>query len=484
MNSIRKKLFTQIGMLVLILVLAIVLANSFLLSPFYVSIKKNELLEVATDIEVLDKFDDEAINDILLNESNIRFDVIILNNTKVNYVSNPQVLKLFYDMNVQPQNGKNRFRVTKTETVNDTTEFIYFHEIINKKNFIILEQNLSDSEQLIIVLPLEAIEANVTLINKFLFFIGGLIFCIAMFLAYFISKAFTRPILEMNDAAHSIMKNNFDVYCPVETNDEIGQLAETINEMAVSLNHSMSELQCKNEMQAKQMKEIERLANQRKVLLGNLSHDLKTPLALIQGYAEALAVMHENDNQKSIDYCDIIQDETQKMNAFIEKLLNAEQIESVNLLLHKAEFNIVSMIQAIIHNFEKQLLNNQITIKTSFDPCEFAYGDPILIERVMVNLIVNAIQHVNEANKIMITTTREENALNIKCFNTADHLEDSQLNQLWDSFYKIDPSRTRSDHGHGLGLSIVRGIMVAHQAPYGVNQLTDGLAFYIQLPIK
>jgi len=483
MNSIRSKLFLQIGSIVLILVALLILTNSLFLDDYYVFIHKNNIIKIYDTIKLYEgPYYKDDISSLLFNENKVKIEVLIRNQEGIVYSSNPQVEFL-----VDPSLPKRRHDSappklieTKVEVIDETTFFRYAIDQNSKMQFVFLDGRMTNGDLIYILMPVESVLANSRIVNDFLLIIGSVVFILAMSVAYIISKTFTKPILRMNDATKSMIDHNFNVSCQVDSNDEIGQLATSINELAVALDNSIEDLKVKNIALEKQIDETNRLAIQRKVLLGNVSHELKTPLALIQGYAEGLEVLTDSD-AKAKNYASIIHDESDKMNTLISKLLDIDQLESDTLILDPKEFDLVSLIQSQLLALEGLLKTRECQVHLDLPASISVLGDPILIERVIMNLLTNALYHSMDKNSIHIKITNEDNIIRTTVSNKTDSIPEVELHNLFDSFYKLDKARTRHKGGHGLGLSIVKAIIEAHLMNYGVYQEEDNISFWFEL---
>jgi signal transduction histidine kinase len=305
-----------------------------------------------------------------------------------------------------------------------------------------------------------------------------------MIFAYLVSNYFTKPIREMNDVTKRMKNMNFDTSCKVLSNDEIGQLSQSINEMSIELSKTIKSLNNKNVQLEKEIKERCRLDEKRRTLLNNVSHELKTPLSIMQGYAEGLKLNVIKNKEKSNFYCDVIIDESVKMNTLVESLLNIDQMEFGDTVINKSSFEINEFIIQIFNIYEKILQDKNIHWQVNtINPIQ-VFGDNFMIERVFKNYITNAINYVDENLTLKVDVIKLEKHIRIEVFNTCKEIDDSDLEKIWDSFYKLDKARTREKGGHGLGLSIVKAIQESHKNSYGAKNVENGVCFWFEIDIK
>ena len=223
----------------------------------------------------------------------------------------------------------------------------------------------------------------------------------------------------------------------------------------------------------------------RQEFLANVSHELKTPIALIQGYAEGLQENINDDPESREFYCEVIVDEADKMNKMVKKLLSLNQLEFGNGQVHLEHFDLNSVIQSVVNASE--ILFRQQGVTLSFCPSEeplMVWADEYMIEEVVNNYVSNALNHVKYDKKIEIKTIQQGDHICTSVFNTGDPIPEEDLEKIWTKFYKVDKARTREYGGNGIGLSIVKAVMDAHNQRYGVRNYDNGVEFWFELDRK
>ncbi len=492
MNSIKKKLFIQIGTLIVVFISLLIITNTYLLPSYYTNKKKKQLVEHYKEIDVLDvsEYEDE-LNSFISIENASNVDILIYNSDEnIIYSSKVYLLDKNYKKihdKMPALEGKKpppQLRIKKEEYINEKTKFIWIDDFITGSRSLILTGTLNNGNFIELRLPLISVETSVALTNEFLIIIGTVLFLIAMMFAYVVSNSFTKPILEINKASLLMKKLNFDIKCKVESNDELGQLAHSINEMSVELNYTIQSLNRSNEELQQEIKEKIKMDEKRKQLLNNVSHELKTPLALMQGYAEGLKLNVAQNHNRVDFYCDVIVDEAKKMNHLVQSLLNINQIEFGDEALNETEFEIVDFVQYIMQKYTPRFKENNINVTLELIQSTTVYADYFNAEQVLTNYLNNAIQYVDERKQIHLKLLKINNKIRIEVFNSCQHISEVELEKLWDSFYKRDKARTREKGGHGLGLSIVKAIQEASKNDYGVRYEGNGITFWFELDIS
>lgn len=350
-----------------------------------------------------------------------------------------------------------------------------------RNSFRINVDNTQEDTMILIRTNLESIEESAAIANKFLAYIGTAVVIIGSAAMFLISKRFTKPLLDLAGIAKKMSDLNFEVKYPVESKDEIGVLGDSINSLSDKLETTITELkQANNELMTDIQKKTE-MDEMRKEFLSNVSHELKTPISLIQGYAEGLKE-NINDDEESRDfYCEVIMDEAVKMNQMVKKLLSLNELEFGNNTVNFERFDIVTLIKSVLEKSDILFRQKEVTLQfTQKDPV-YVWADEYLIEQVVSNYISNALNHVSEEKVIEIKLIPGEHTVRVAVFNTGDNIPEQDLDKIWIKFYKVDKARTREYGGSGIGLSIVKAIMNSHNRSCGVINRPVGVEFWFEL---
>jgi signal transduction histidine kinase len=303
---------------------------------------------------------------------------------------------------------------------------------------------------------------------------------IAGLMMYFFSYRFTNPILEINRIADEISKLDFSHKVAITTDDEIGDLGYSINKMSTQLEISIKELQLSNDKLAKEILYKNKIDQMRKEFVANASHELKTPLSLIMGYGEALKLTDLDEKTKS-EYLEIILDETNKMSNLVKELLNLSQIESGKKEFKYSKFSIKSMIEDTTKLFALVFKEKNIEVALDLTDQE-VNSDYEQLQSVLSNFISNAINHIDYNRTIEISAKSSDNdSVIVSVINDGENIPESEISNIWDSFYKVDKARTRSYGGQGLGLSIVKTILETLGYDYGVKNLDKRVEFFFKI---
>ena len=343
-----------------------------------------------------------------------------------------------------------------------------------------MENKSGEQKKFIISMPLDrAIETGR---NSGIFFIYLSIFVLLLgiILVIFISGRVTKPIVQLTDLSNRMKNLDFSArYTGVKT-DEIGVLGNNMNEMASQLERTILKLKLANEQLSKDLKEQERIDEMRKDFISNVSHELKTPIALIQGYAEALKDA-KDDPESFEDYCSIIMDESDKMSRMVKKLTTLNQLEFGAADFQPVTFDIMEMLRSVVSQSEKQIRETGAAVRIEGPEELSVLGDEFEIEEVVNNYFSNALNHVDDPYEIVISVVDLGPTARISVSNTGKPIPEEDLDKVWIKFYKVDRARTRAYGGSGIGLSIVKAIMDTHGNEYGVYNTETGVTFWFEL---
>ena len=222
----------------------------------------------------------------------------------------------------------------------------------------------------------------------------------------------------------------------------------------------------------------------RKEFLNNVSQELKSPIALISGYAEGLKDNIAEDKESRDFYCDVIIDESSKMNNMVRKLLTLNQLEFGNDQVTMERFDITQLVKGVISGMKLLIEDKGAEVTINTDEPVYVWGDEFKIEEVVTNYMSNALNHLDYDKKIDVRIKRENGLVRVSVFNTGNPIPAGDIDKIWDKFYKVDKARTREYGGSGIGLSIVKAIMESHNQQCGVKNYEDGVQFWFTLEGK
>lgn len=340
----------------------------------------------------------------------------------------------------------------------------------------------SDNRTVFIMsVPLASIQESVSISNRFLGYVGIAVMLFGSIIMYFTTRRITAPILKLASLSEKMTNLDFEAKYTGDAADEIGVLGNSMNILSAKLKATVGALKSANNELQQDIEQKIKIDETRKDFIANVSHELKTPIALIQGYAEGLTEGMCEDEESRSYYCEVIMDEANKMNIMVKQLLALSALEFGNDAPVFERFDLTDLISGVIASAGIMIQQKKVTV--SFDSSEpvYVWADEFKIEEVITNYLNNALNHVKGDNLIRIRAEAMGSVVRISVYNTGDPIPEEDLPNLWTKFYKVDKARTRAYGGSGIGLSIVKAIMDSHHKDCGVANVEGGVAFWFTL---
>lgn len=443
--KIRWKIFFLMFSVVLMIILGLIATNTIYLEKFYIKNKKEKLVELG-QILIDPKYVIDFQN--LEMHSNV---AILIKRTDELYKLEKEAVLPKEEINEIIVHLKNNEYVFKEITLLD-----YMGKVL------ILFMPYMRDRYIEIITPLSFIQEGLEISTRYHLLIIVLALIIGSSMSFVFSKKMTDPILELKEITQRISLLDFNIKFEKERKDEIGELGYAINKMGGTLEKNIDEI---NKVNKKLMEDIEnekRLDKLRKEFIASVSHELKTPIAIIQGYAQGLMENIAETEEDRNFYCEIIVEESLKMDSLVKELLLITQMDSGYFKIEKEKVDLYQMIKDIRDKYSSK--NREIKYIGEKDI--FAYCDEKYIDRVLENLVVNALKYSTGDREVTITVEDIENRYKVIISNESENLSEDDLENIWTPFYRVNKARDRD--GHGLGLAIVRGILENHKSNFGV----------------
>lgn len=487
----KHSLTRQVTFIVSILVAGAILLcwvlNTTLLPRYYIHNKKQVLME---NYETISNASEQ--DKLKSDEFTVTFD---------NLCSNGNIMTLI----LQPDGKVLRSSVNDLDTLRgelwnvllhtDDMEVLYSndqYQLLRKNDtrldseYLVLVGVLENGDMILMRTAVESIRESAAISNRFLLFAGAAAIISSLLVAFFTTRHITKPLQQLTDISKRMVDLDFNAkYKSNRSNSyEVEELGNHINRLSENLERTISELKTANvELQDDIEKKIQ-IDEMRKEFLSNVSHELKTPLALIQGYAEGLQECINDDAESREFYCEVIIDEADKMNRMVKKLLTLNQLEFGNDQVIMERFDMTELIRGVANS--TRILMEQKGIRLELENSEEAWvwGDEFKVEEVITNYMSNAINHADGEKLIRVFYTRSEDKLRVSVFNTGQPIPKEDIEKIWVKFYKVDKARTREYGGSGIGLSIVKAIMDSFHQRCGVINHEDGVEFWMELATK
>lgn len=496
-------------------ILLILLANTFLLGRYYVSEKQKDLTGAYEQLNRAslsnsigsDEFDVELVR--ITSKGNISCIVIDEESQTVKaYAADTQTMvrrmwdNIFDTTEKLPEN----FSPEDERSWKGADDDFYLVAVLSRKygqvTQIVLDRRtntqymeqwgmLENGNYYLLSTAVESIRSNAMIANHFILYVGLAVLLLGLVVAMVLGSRITRPIRQLTSISQRMKRLDFSAKYEGHDTTEIGELGENINDMSATLEKTISELKTANNELKSDLAHKEEVEKMQQEFISNVTHELKTPIALIQGYAEGLQDGITDDKESQDFYTGVIIDEAGKMNGIVQKLLQLMHLEFGQSEVKMQQFDVVEVIRGYLQS--SNLLATEKEVRLRFSEGERAdippeeippimvWADEFLTEEVFQNYFTNALNHIEGDKIIDIRFEQKENCVRISVFNTGKPIPEESLPRIWEKFYKVDKARTREYGGSGVGLSIVRAIQESMHQQYGVINYDNGVEFWFEL---
>ena len=444
MSSIRNKLFFLIASVITMIMFFMVAFNEVYFEKYFLKIKKNQLFYLANEIK-----DPRSLIDLSAIEEKNNIKIYIINER---YLNDIDVSLSKEDMTELFENPKKFvFRLTDTSFS------------LDKELTIITSYN--KNQLLIISTPFSSVKEPVNIITSFHLKIVLTALVLGYVLSIILSRIITASIIDMGETAKRVAKLDFSQEFKSYSKDEIGILGENLNIMSAQLKDSIEKLQEDIEKERK-------IDKMRKEFISSVSHELKTPIAIINNYCEGLKEGIADDKETADFYLDVIMEETENMNKLVQSLLFLSRAERGFITFNSERFNIKEIVENEVKRAENLNTEDKKVIVDIKD--KFFVGDKEQLTAVIKNLVENRFKDVEPEGEIIIKS--ENNRFTI---GNTSHISEKEIENIWLPFYRADKARDRK-LGTGLGLAIVKEILESHKLKYGVYKEDDKIIFWFE----
>lgn len=499
-HSVKTKMIMLLFGSVVTFVLVTLILNSTLLKPYYRKMKEQSLSASFSAVCQLD-FNSESIDTQLRSiEENDNVQILIINyRYRVFFCSSSVSDSLFLPTgdNDGVESGEKWFNDWLLPDSSDGSSVEIFstkprfstpyNSVLSASYLSLYAKAIKEINgarlpfYIIINIPTTAIDDNVQIANSFAVLVGALVLLVGAVATVIAGKRLTEPLVEVSNTAKRMTQMIFDEKLNIRSSDEIGEIAGSINTLSSQLKDKINELSVTNEKLKQELEHREKIDNMRRDFISDVSHELKTPLSIILGYCEGLQ-LNVNSEEREF-YCSIIEDEAIRMSKLAEKLLKLAELESGEVMPEIVRFDLADMVKGRLLKLSYLLEERGIVSHFGSAGNTMAYGDYDRIEEVINNLLTNAKNHTPDNGSISAVVREDGSNVYCEVYNSGSHIPEESLDRIWDSFYKVDKSRTRSYGGSGLGLKIVSTILQSHNASFGAANTDDGVKFWFSLKL-
>lgn len=487
-HSIKKQMIGIFAGLVAVILIVVILINISFLRPYYAFKKEADFDRLYSRMNIIGKdyaTDDTKRKAILkvAEKMNVSFLVLDIDsatassNVAENNAKDLQDQLIGYLMGQTQKNVKilkdhENYQICQGQDPRNDTEYIEMWGYLDTGDPFILRS------------PLESINESAMISNSFLIFVGIIMIFICSLAVWVIANRLTKPIKELTILSDKMADLDFDAKYSGESKNEIGELGQNFNRMSDKLQVTISELKKANNDLQKDIDLKEKEEEKRKEFIGSVSHELKTPISLIQGYAEGLKEGICGDRKSHDMYCDVIIDEANKMNQMVKSLLALNELELGKENTNFSRFGLTELIENVLNSMDIMFKQKDIKLIFKHDKDISVWGDEYLVEQVFRNYMSNAVNHAENDKIVEVKLIEEDDKIRVSVFNTGTPIPEEDINYIWETFYKVDKARTRAYGGNGIGLSIVKASMESLHQKYGVKNYDNGVEFWFEVDKK
>ncbi len=467
--GIRTKLFLELGAILAACLIGIAFVNSQLLESVYIWNIERNFKSMAQETERVGENYQALLNEYEIHQ-NVSIDL---------YDNTDQKL---YSAKKNYLYG-NKINVISTKTNNDGSYFKVVCAEGSTTQYIVYGTMFENGYYIEIATEINPIQENASVATNVTTIITITALGLALVFIFNYSGRFTKPLIQMNDVMKRIAVLDFSQETNIDRNDEIGTLAKNINTVSRSLDVALTELRQKNEQLQADIEKERQLERMRQDFVSSASHELKTPIAIIRGYAEGLKMNMENPEDINGEYCDIIIKEADKMNELVLNMLEQSLYATGTKMPDKAYFNLQCYVNSFLKTAEPIFKEKNITVESSINDV-MVFGDEKQLTTVLSNIVLNACSHTTGEKRIVITSENEGEYIKIKVFNTGSSIAEKDKESIFTSFYRADKAHSRKEGRFGLGLSIVKSIVTNHGCDCGFYNEENGVTFWYTVKIN
>jgi two-component system sensor histidine kinase VanS len=302
------------------------------------------------------------------------------------------------------------------------------------------------------------------------------IVCISLFAAFFYSHYITKPIVSISELSKKMANMDLNCRCDEKRNDEIGVLANSLNELALNLAKALDELKSANLVLQQDIDKERELDRQRMIFFSAVSHELKTPITALQGQLEGMLQNYGSyrDRDKYLAKSLAI---TKSMEHIIQEIVTISRLDAQDYLLNKEYFDFSELIREVTAEYIDMIEQKELELDVNISDQIMITADKKLVEKVLSNLFSNAVRYSPTGEKISVAAFYENGQVHFSILNTGVQISEEALPHIFEVFYRADNSRSRQTGGSGLGLYIVKRILEQHKASFSIHNQHSGVEF-------
>lgn len=452
--SITKKLVLSVATLVLAFMMLLLILNSVFLEEFYVFNLKDTFIseaEMIQDIYVNDEREVENLIKELNNTTGFKYNVVDADG-KIYLSSVPEFDKsLLLSLPIHQSD----YIRDNAKILENSYKYTIIEHPERKQDQVMLVVKLSENRYLVITEQLQEIRTNAAVANKFFVYSGMVILLLILPVTYLFSKRLVRPVLELNELTSHIADLKFDTYYKGPVEDEIGRLGKNLNRISRKLDAAIQDLEGKNE-------QLKNDINMQRYFLASVSHEFKTPVGIIKGYAESIKLNYYKTSEEKDEFTEYIIEESERLNDLVEDMIMLAKIDTRDFKLELRDMNLSDLVRNIYGKHSDSFSDINVSCEVNIERDIYTCVDEKRLKQVLENILTNARRYMDKNGSFSLELKQANDDVKLIIKNTCSDFSASDCDEIFRPFYRAEHSRSRITGGHGLGLSIVKAIIEAH----------------------
>ena len=482
-SSEINKRYSLISVGTVLLCLAIFgVVQAVMMEDIFLYYAKRNMTETAKEIQEID-FDEKGFEKVIADiegNGNLYIEIYKPRDTLIYTTKSNQTI--YYDTEDNINEAELQPRIMKILQRIENIDDSYFEmrqEYFASAKYIVYGCFFGDDMSLEVYYPIELVEKNAEIASQVMFHLCMMIMVLIVTLSIRVGMLFFLPLRKMTEQTKKMANMDFTAKCPTNKISDLNELGASINTLSRSLCIAMEKLQSENRQLETDILYERKQEKVRRSFISNVSHELKTPISIIRGYAEGMKMGIGCDSTE--EFCDIIIEESDKMNALIIRLMEYMKLSSGAYKLYSTEFNLAEVLAGCAEGLSSKIEEKEISYICEIDTSFTAYSDALMVQNIFTNYLSNAISHIDFDKVIRVTATDVGTAYRIRVFNTGKPIPGTDIENIWQSFYRADKSHSREEGRFGLGLSFVATIQEMTGEKYGVENKKDGVEFWFDV---
>lgn len=481
--SISYKWSIILGLMVIALLLIGLVINHFFFYDYYLSHEKNDMLSFSRALDEANG-DAEVVEELIYEMTNKKQVTIGIVTDSATDSFDYNLLKrhLSRGKNFGAQPTIDYPEDSKKQLEEEGYFFLNISESLLKLPQLALIYQLSSGEVLLISMPLEVVNQTANIAIKFNVMIAGVLILLSMVVVYFLSKSMTKPIISLSNMAKQISELDFSQRFEGQSKDEMGALGAYINDMSQTLENTLHSLKKSNDQLTIDLAEKEKIVQMRKSFIANISHELKTPIALVMSYTEGIRDNKTLTDEDKKQYLEVIEKEAYHMDHLVKDLLDLTELEYDASSLNIGTLDFSSLIDETLDPYYLWIKEKQLKIHIDKKDMIMIQGDKKRLGQALGNLIINGLDHCPKEGYLSLGVEEEKESIKFKIYNSGSKLDEKNNQELFHRFYKGDVKVKRTLGGSGIGLSILAAVIEKHHGKYGAENKDEGVEFWFEIP--